>query len=66
MLAQGPKDRGLVWVEGWYGMYNEKCHIISYLSYTDGGQKYSYDSNIHYIFHIFLKITLKSIHFWFW
>jgi hypothetical protein len=25
---------GLIWVEGWYGMSYEKCHIIIYLSYT--------------------------------
>ena len=34
ILAQGPKARGVIWVEGWYGMWYEKCHIITYLSYT--------------------------------
>jgi hypothetical protein len=34
ILAQGPETRGLIWVEGWYGMWYEKCHIITYLSYT--------------------------------
>jgi hypothetical protein len=26
--------RGLIWVEGWYCMWYEKYHIITYLSYT--------------------------------
>jgi hypothetical protein len=34
ILAQGSKARGLIWVEGRYGMWYEKCHIIAYLSYT--------------------------------
>jgi hypothetical protein len=34
ILAQGPNPRGLIWVEGWCGMWYEKCHIITYLSYT--------------------------------
>jgi hypothetical protein len=34
ILAQGPKARGLIWVEGWYSMWYEKCHIITYLSYN--------------------------------
>ena len=25
--------QGLKWVEGWYGVWYEKCHIIIYLSY---------------------------------
>jgi hypothetical protein len=33
ILAQEPNARGLIWVEGWYGMWYEKCHIITYLSY---------------------------------
>ena len=28
ILAQGPNVRRLIWVEGWYGMWYEKCHII--------------------------------------
>jgi hypothetical protein len=27
-------SQGLIWVEGWYGMWYEKWHIITYLSYT--------------------------------
>ena len=34
ILPHGPKARELIWVEGWYGMWHEKCHIITYLSYT--------------------------------
>ena len=26
--------RNVRWVEGWYGMWYENCHIITYLSYT--------------------------------
>ena len=34
ILVQRPQSRGLIWVEDWYGMWYEKCHIITYLSYT--------------------------------
>ena len=34
ILAQGPKARGIIWVEGLYVMQCEKCHVIAYLSYT--------------------------------
>ena len=31
--APGPKARGLIWAEGWYGVWYENCQIIIYLSY---------------------------------
>jgi hypothetical protein len=30
--ADGPSDN--IDISGWYGEWNEKCHIITYLSYT--------------------------------
>ena len=30
---EGGKARGLKWVEGWFGVWYEKCPIIIYLSY---------------------------------
>ena len=33
ICARGPKARGLIWVDGWYGVWYENCHIVIYLSY---------------------------------
>ena len=39
--ARGSKARGLIWVEGWYGVWHENCHIIIYLSYVFLSDKFA-------------------------
>ena len=61
--TKGPRTnmgRGLIWHVIWKMQYHNV--FIIYRLRT----KYSYDSNIPYIFNIFQKITLKSIHVRFW
>ena len=57
--ARGPKVRGLIWVEGWYGVWYENCHIIIYLSYIFLSDKFTY-----FISYAESKARLPSVVIW--
>jgi hypothetical protein len=39
LACMQPETPILIWVEGWYGMWYEKWHIITYFSYFSEGHK---------------------------